>query len=96
MFYNENADIVFGIVFDITSEVYYGWWLRNIHANGASFFFLVVYLHMSRSVYYGSFVYPRQLLWISGSIIWVLWLLRLFWVIYYLEDRWVFEEHGDY
>lgn len=96
MFYNANADIVFGIVFDITSEVYYGWWLRNIHANGASFFFLVVYLHMSRSVYYCSFVYPRQLLWISGSIIWVLWLLQLLWVISYLEDKWVFEVHGYY
>lgn len=78
MFYNANSDIVFGIVFDITSEVYYGWWLRNIHANGASFFFLVVYLHMSRSVYYGSFVYPRQFLWISGSIIWVLMIATAF------------------
>jgi len=78
MFYNANIDIVFGIVFDMTSEVYYGWWLRNIHANGASFFFLVVYLHMARNVYYSSFLYPRQLLWISGSIIWVLMIATAF------------------
>lgn len=39
MFYNANIDIVFGTVFDLTSEIYFGWWLRNIHANGASFFF---------------------------------------------------------
>lgn len=78
MFYNANADIVFNIVFDLSSEVYYGWWLRNVHANGASFFFLVVYLHMARSVYYCSFMYPRQLVWISGSIIWVLMIATAF------------------
>jgi len=78
MFYSANVEIVFGIIFDLTSEIYYGWWLRNIHANGASFFFLAVYLHMARGIYYGSFIYPRQLLWVSGTIIWVLMIATAF------------------
>lgn len=48
------------------------------HANGASFFFFCVYLHMCRGIYHGSFVYPRQYLWISGSIIWVLMIATAF------------------
>jgi quinol-cytochrome oxidoreductase complex cytochrome b subunit len=43
-----------------------------MHANGASWFFLVVYVHMFRSLYYGSYAYPRQMLWVSGVILWVL------------------------
>lgn len=78
MFYNANSDIVFSVVYDLTNEIYYGWWLRNIHANGASFFFLVVYLHMARGMYYGSFMYPRQALWMSGGIIWVLMIATAF------------------
>jgi len=65
MFYTASVDIVFGAMYNLTSEVYYGWWIRNIHSNGASFFFIAVYLHMARSVYHGSFLYPRQTLWIS-------------------------------
>jgi quinol-cytochrome oxidoreductase complex cytochrome b subunit len=56
-----NSDIVFNIVFDSTNEVYYGRWLRNIHSNGASFFLSAVYFHTARSIYYSSFLYPRQL-----------------------------------
>ena len=78
MFYNANATIAFNVVFDLTSEIYYGWWLRNIHANGASFFFLVVYIHMCRNIYYGSFMYPRQLLWMIGVIIWVCMIITAF------------------
>jgi len=78
MFYNPDINFVFGTVFDITSEIYYGWLLRGLHANGASFFFFVVYLHMSRNVYYSSFVYPRQFLWLSGSLIWVLMIATAF------------------
>jgi len=78
MFYNANADIVFNVVFNLSTEVYYGWWLRNIHANGASFFFLAVYLHMARGIYYGSFIYPRHMVWVSGSIIWVLMIATAF------------------
>jgi ubiquinol-cytochrome c reductase cytochrome b subunit len=69
MFYNANSLLAFGLILDISNEIYYGWFLRYIHANGASFFFLCVYLHMFRGLYYGSFLYPRQYLWVSGSII---------------------------
>lgn len=78
MFYNANFEVSFGITINITTEIYFGWLLRSLHSNGASFFFLVIYIHMFRGFYYGSYVYPRQFLWVSGSILWVLWLLLLF------------------
>lgn len=46
--------------------------MRSLHANGASFFFAVVYIHMARGLFFGSFAYPRQLLWSSGVVIWLL------------------------
>jgi len=72
MFYNPSAQLAYEVIMYINNEVYYGWWLRLIHANGASWFFLVVYIHMFRGIYYGSYTYPRQLLWMSGVILWVL------------------------
>jgi quinol-cytochrome oxidoreductase complex cytochrome b subunit len=78
MFYSADVDVVFGVVVDLNNEIYYGWWLRHLHANGASFFFMVVYLHMARGMYYGSFVFPRQALWISGGLIWVLMIATAF------------------
>jgi quinol-cytochrome oxidoreductase complex cytochrome b subunit len=71
MFYNPSAELAYEVIMYINNEVYYGWWIRLLHANGASWFFFVVYIHMFRSLYYGSFCYPRQALWISGVIIWV-------------------------
>jgi len=41
MFYNANASLAFGLILDMSNEIYYGWWIRYIHANGASFFFFV-------------------------------------------------------
>lgn len=52
--------------------------MRYLHANGASMFFLVIYLHMARGIYYRSFVYPRHLLWIVGVIIFVLMIATAF------------------
>lgn len=78
MFYNPNSVLAFTIIMDLNNEVYYGWWIRYVHANGASFFFLCVYLHMFRNIYYGSFLFPRQLLWISGMIIFVLMIVTAF------------------
>lgn len=72
MFYSANVLYAFETILTLSNEVYYGWWLRYIHANGASFFFMCVYIHMFRGLYYSSFTYPRQYLWITGSIIWVL------------------------
>jgi quinol-cytochrome oxidoreductase complex cytochrome b subunit len=70
MFYNPSAFLAYEVIMYINNEIYYGWWLRLLHANGASFFFLVVYMHMFRGIYYGSFAYPWQLLWMSGLILW--------------------------
>ena len=49
-----------------------GWLIRYIHANGASMFFIVVYSHIARGLYYGSYMAPRELLWCSGVIIFLL------------------------
>jgi quinol-cytochrome oxidoreductase complex cytochrome b subunit len=62
MFYNPDSFLAFYIIMEINNEIYYGWWLRCLHANGASFFFLAMYLHMFKGIYYCSFLYPRQLL----------------------------------
>ena len=53
-------------------DVNYGWLLRYLHANGASFFFLAVYIHMARGMYYGSYKEPREVLWILGVILFLL------------------------
>ena len=50
-------------------DVNYGWLLRYLHANGASMFFLAVYIHMFRGIYYGSYKEPREVLWILGVIL---------------------------
>lgn len=55
-----------------------GWFLRYLHANGASFFFIVVYAHLLRGIYYGSFIYPRRLLWCTGVIILLLMIITAF------------------
>src|ERR687888_235457 len=56
----------------IVRDVNYGWLLRNIHASGASMFFIAVYIHMFRGLYYGSYKEPREVLWILGVIIYLL------------------------
>jgi ubiquinol-cytochrome c reductase cytochrome b subunit len=53
----------------IMREVSFGWLMRYTHANGASFFFIALYIHMFRSLYYGSYTYPREKVWYSGCII---------------------------
>jgi len=72
MFYLPVPELAYVLVYQLTNETFYGWWLRYVHANGSSFFFFVVYVHMARGFYYGSYLYPRQSLWISGVIIWIL------------------------
>src|SRR5262249_49550979 len=53
-------------------DVNYGWLLRYIHATGASFFFVAVYIHIARGMYYGSYKEPREVLWILGVILYLL------------------------
>ncbi|HAE93679.1 MAG TPA: cytochrome b, partial [Hyphomonas atlantica] len=68
----------FASVERIMRDVPYGWLLRYIHANGASMFFLAVYLHMFRGLYYGSYKAPREVLWILGCVIYLLMMATAF------------------
>jgi ubiquinol-cytochrome c reductase cytochrome b/c1 subunit len=72
MHYQAHVDLAFKSVELIMRDVNYGWLLRYIHANGASMFFLAVYIHMFRGIYYGSYKAPREVLWILGVIIYLL------------------------
>jgi ubiquinol-cytochrome c reductase cytochrome b/c1 subunit len=72
MHYTPHAELAFRSVESIVRDVNYGWLLRNMHATGASMFFLAVYIHMLRGLYYGSYKAPREVLWILGVIIYLL------------------------
>jgi ubiquinol-cytochrome c reductase cytochrome b subunit len=69
MFYTPQADLAFGSVEYIMRDVEWGWLIRYMHSTGASFFFIVVYLHMFRALLYGSYQKPRELIWILGVFI---------------------------
>lgn len=64
--------------FLIMRDVHYGWLIRYLHANVASFFFIFVYLHIGRGLYYGSYRSPRTLVWSIGVIILVLMMATAF------------------
>ena len=72
MHYTPHIDLAFSSVEHIMRDVNNGWFIRYVHANGASMFFIVVYSHIFRGLYYGSYMHPRQLLWCSGVIIFIL------------------------
>ena len=72
MHYISHIDYAFDSVEHIMRDVNNGWLIRYAHANGASMFFIVVYCHIFRGLYYGSYIYPRGLLWCSGVIIFFL------------------------
>jgi quinol-cytochrome oxidoreductase complex cytochrome b subunit len=72
MHYAPDVNLAFLSVEHIMRDVNYGWLLRYVHANGASMFFIVVYIHLFRGLYFGSYMHPRQPLWVSGAIIFVL------------------------
>ncbi|MFQ6017495.1 MAG: cytochrome bc complex cytochrome b subunit [Kiloniellaceae bacterium] len=78
MQYTAHVDHAFDSVERIMRDVNYGWLLRYIHMNGGSFFFLVVYIHVFRGLYYGSYKAPRELLWILGVAILVLMMMTAF------------------
>ena len=78
MHYEASVDGAFASVERIMRDVPYGWLLRYIHANGASMFFLAVYLHMFRGLYYGSYKAPREILWILGCVIYLLMMATAF------------------
>ena len=72
MHYAPNATVAFGSVEHIMRDVNWGWALRYAHANGASFFFVVVYLHIFRGLFYGSYKAPREMVWLIGVVIFLL------------------------
>lgn len=72
MHYTPHIDLAFSSVEHIMRDVNNGWLIRYLHANGASMFFIVVYCHLFRGLFYGSYMYPRQILWVSGVIIFLL------------------------
>jgi len=69
MHYTAHIDLAFLSVEHIMRDVNYGWLIRYIHANGASMFFIVVYMHTFRGLYYSSYTQPRQILWNVGVTI---------------------------
>ena len=71
MNYKPDALLAFNSVEYIMRDVNWGWLIRYMHSTGASFFFIVVYLHMLRGLLYGSYKKPRELIWIFGMIIYV-------------------------
>lgn len=72
MHYSSNIELAFNSVEHIMRDVNAGWLIRYIHANGASFFFICLYLHIGKALYYGSYRSPRVLLWTIGVIIFIL------------------------
>ena len=69
MHYTPHVDMAFASVERIMRDVNYGWLIRYVHMTGGSMFFLVVYIHLFRGMYYGSYKEPRELLWILGVLI---------------------------
>jgi ubiquinol-cytochrome c reductase cytochrome b/c1 subunit len=78
MQYTPHADLAFDSVERIMRDVDWGWMLRYAHMNGASMFFALIYIHMFRGLYYGSYKQPRELLWILGVIILILAIMTAF------------------
>lgn len=72
MHYVASDKLAFDSVEHIRRNVNYGWLIRSVHAVGASMFFIAVYVHMARGLYYGSYKAPREVLWILGVIIYLL------------------------
>ncbi len=78
MWYYSSVDGAFNSVEHIMRDVNAGWALRYIHMNGASFFFIVTYIHIFRGIYYGSYKAPRELVWMLGLVIYLLMMATAF------------------
>ncbi len=78
MHYYASADGAFNSVEHIMRDVNAGWLLRYAHANGASFFFIVVYIHIFRGLFYGSYKAPREIVWMLGLVIYLLMMATAF------------------
>ena len=78
MHYAADASVAFGKVEHIMRDVNWGWLMRYSHANGASFFFIVIYLHIFRGFYYSSYKAPREMIWLLGVVIFLLMMATAF------------------
>jgi quinol-cytochrome oxidoreductase complex cytochrome b subunit len=78
MQYTPHTTLAFDSVERIMRDVNYGWLMRYVHANGGSMFFIVVYIHIFRSLYYGSYKSPRELVWMLGVVILLLMMATAF------------------
>lgn len=78
MEYTPTPEQAFNSIQYIMRDVHFGWLIRFMHTTGASAFFIVVYLHMYRGLIYGSYQYPRELLWLIGMCIYITLLLEAF------------------
>ena len=78
MHYAANAEVAFSTTEHIMRDVNWGWLMRYAHANGASFFFVVVYLHIFRGFFYSSYKAPREMIWILGVVIFLLMMATAF------------------
>ncbi|WP_029059109.1 cytochrome b [Stappia stellulata] len=78
MHYTASTDAAFASVEHIMRDVNFGWLLRYLHANGASMFFIAVFIHMFRGMYYGSYKAPREISWILGVIIFLIMMATAF------------------
>ena len=78
MHFAANGQIAFSSVESIMRDVNAGWFLRYAHANGASMFLLVVYIHIGRGLYYGSYKAPREMVWLLGVVIFLLMMATAF------------------
>jgi ubiquinol-cytochrome c reductase cytochrome b/c1 subunit len=72
MHYTPQSHLAFASIEHIMRDVNYGWLIRYAHANGASMFFIALYIHMFRGLYYGSYKEPREVLWLLGVVIYLL------------------------
>lgn len=89
MHYTAHVDLAFQSVQHLMRDVPNGWLLRYLHANGASLFFMVVYAHLFRGLYYTSYAQPRELVWLLGVVILLVMILTAF-IGYVLPWGWIF------
>ena len=78
MHYCAHVDLAFISVEHIMRDVNYGWLIRYAHANGGSMFFIAVYIHIGRGLYYGSYTKPRDMVWNLGVVIYLIMMLTAF------------------
>ena len=78
MHYAANAQVAFDSTEHIMRDVNWGWMLRYAHANGASAFFVVVYIHIFRGLFYSSYKAPREMIWLLGVVIFLLMMATAF------------------